>query len=253
MENKNLFKNFIEDEFSMGYFNSIDSSLRWNLSTISCWCKTLSEASDDECDADFRTEVANNIIKICCSMLRPADVVSKIVEVNKGYRVTKNIVELSIFFTEFCNNCNERMEKKCKVQMKKSSKIYIEVSEKFFLAVMLMCVRNALFNQVNKIDISCTEKLNTVTISMKMKKSRTENFMFSDTDFDGLYDYTHEIMSFFTEKIGGEIEISENEIIIKLPSVSEKALHEKKPPVPDTSVFNQYNIQLAEFNDFSYY
>lgn len=111
MKEKNIFKNFIEDEFSMSYFNSIDSNLRLNLTLINCWCSTLVEASDEECNAEFRENIANNIIKACCGMLRPNDIVSKIIEANRDYRIRKNLLELSGFFMEFCNNCNARMGK----------------------------------------------------------------------------------------------------------------------------------------------
>lgn len=251
---KNIFENFIKDDFAMSYFSSIDSNLRTHMSTINSSCEELLKASDDKCSADFRAEIVNKIMKACCSILRPADVMSKIVEANKGYAVNKNIVELSGFFTKFCNNCNERIGKECKVQMKKTGGMCcIEVSEKFLLAVLLMCVRNALFNQAKKIDISYAEKLGDVIINMKIKKSKTENDMFSDTDYDGLYKYTPEIISSFVEKINGKIEIGEDEITIMLSSSNGDALHEKKLSDADNKIRNQYNLQLAEFNDSDYY
>lgn len=251
---KNIFENFIKDDFAMSCFSSIDSNLRMHMGIINSCCEELLKVSDDKCGADFRAEIVNKIMKACCSMLRPADVMSKIVEANKGYAVNKNIVELSGFFTEFCNNCNERLGKDCKVQMKKTSGMCcIEVSEKFLLAVLLMCVRNALFNQARKIDISYTENLKDVIINMKIKKSKTEHFMFSDTDYDGLYNYTPEIIASFMEKIGGKIEMGEDEITITILSSNGNTLNENKLFDTDNKIRNQYNLQLAEFNNSDYY
>lgn len=253
MKEKNIFKNFIEDEFSMSYFNSIDSNLRLNLTLINCWCSTLVEASDEECNAEFRENIANNIIKACCGMLRPNDIVSKIIEANRDYRIRKNLLELSGFFMEFCNNCNARMGKKCTIKAKKSDKMYVNVSEKFLVSILLIYVRQAVLNKAKKIDISCTDELGIVMISMKMKISNNEEIMLGDTDCDYLYEYSYEIASFFTEKMNGAIEIKKDEIIIKFPSISENAFHERTESALNTNVFNMYNLLLSDINDFDYY
>ncbi len=253
MEEKGFFKNFIEDEFSMNYFNSIDCNLRINLTLISFWCNTLVEASDEQCNADFRENVANNIIKACCGILRPNEIVSKIIEANRNYRIKKTVIELNEFFTEFCNNCNVRTGKRCKLKLKKCDKMYINVSEKFLVSVLLMYVRNALLNQAKKIDISCSEELNKVTICLKIKTNKDEDSMFGDMDSDALSDYTYEIASFFAEKMNGETQILEDEISIKFPSAKGNAFHEKKAGMSSTNMFNSYNVLLSEFNDFNYY
>lgn len=252
MEEKVFFKNFIEDEFSMNYFNSIDCNLRTKLTMISSWCDTLVEASDEQCNAEFRENIANNIIKICCGILRPQDVVSKIIEANKNYRIKKTLIELNEFFTEFCNNCNVHTGKRCKVKMKKCGKMYINVSEKFLLSILLIYVRNALLNQAKKIDISCSEELGTVTICLEIKTNKDEDSI-SDMDIDALSDYTHEIAAFFAEKMNGETYVGENEISIKFPSAKDNAFHEKKRGTSNTDMFNAYDVQLSEFNDFNYY
>lgn len=131
--------------------------------------------------------------------------------------------------------------------------MYVNVSEKFLVSILLIYVRQAVLNKAKKIDISCTDELGIVMISMKMKISNNEEIMLGDTDCDYLYEYSYEIASFFTEKMNGAIEIKKDEIIIKFPSISENAFHERTESVLNTNVFNMYNLLLSDINDFDYY
>ena len=253
MEDKNLFKQFLEDEFTSSYTENSDFQIRTNISIISYWCNALAEVDDSECDFDFRIKVANNIIKQCCQLLKNPEIYANIFDAGQNRNMSMNTIELNKFFTDFCQKCESHLKDKCSIKLAKCDDAYIEGNEKFLNFIFLMYVRDALSQNSKKVDISFESADNYAVINLKINPEKTSNDMYCEVNAGNFNNHLNDIASFLIRKISGEISVENDIVKIKIPLSEGGTLRSGKPRFSKEPLFNVFNIMLADFDDFKYY
>ena len=247
MKKGDLFKESLSDEFTNNYIKDFNIQTRMNITGISYWCKVLAEADDSECNYDFRVNVANNIIKYCCQILKNSELYANISDSIKEGDIRKTTVELNDYLTDFCEKCNRHIEGKCRIILSKCENSYIEINEKFFNFILLVYVRIALSKKYTKLEISFSSEQNYVTICLKATDKKSDG-KYSEDVSDIFSDYFNDIIPLVLKKIGGtfsgDVECSH----IKFTESKGNALCSPKPRFIGEDLMNIFSIMLADFD-----
>lgn len=252
-EKANLFENFLGDEFTINYIENSNKQMRMHLTAISSWCKILSDAEDSECDSDFRTDVANNIMKLCCQILKNYDLCVMVIDSGKKDNLKMITVELNEFLTAFCRKCDKHIKHKCRIILEECSNAYIEVNEKFLNFIFLIYVRMALKKKSEKMEISFSSELNDVTICLKTGEGKFDDNMYCEVIPDTCDNYINDIASLLLKKMGATVFDDSNCIYIKFPKSKGGTLCSPKPDSSVVDLLGIFNSMLSDFDDYKYY
>lgn len=252
-EKANLFENFLGDEFTINYIENSNKQTRMHLTAISSWCKILADAEDSECDYDFRTNVANNIMKLCCQMLKNYELCMKIIDSGKEDNLKMITIELNEFLTAFCRKCNKHIKHKCRIILEDCSNAYIEANEKFLNFIFLMYVRMALEKKSEKMEMSFSSEENYVTICLKIDEGKSNDNMYCEVVPDTCDDYIGDIASLLLKKMDATISENGNCTYIKFCESKGGTFCSSKSDFPGEDLFSIFNSMLADFDDYKYY
>ncbi len=252
-EKTDLFKGFLGDEFTTNYIKNSDIQMRMNITCISYWCRTLAEADDSECNCDFRTNVANNIIKYCCQIMKNFELYVNIFDAVKDDNINMTAIELNEFLNAFCLKCNSHLRDKCRIILKECNNAYIEINEKFFNFVLLMYVRMALSHKSNRVEISFSSEQDYLTICLKIENGKSDDNMCDDIIPDIFEDYFNDIVSVLLKKINGTVSYDGNCVYMRFPESESDALYSQKSYFLGEDLLNVFSIMLADFDDYKYY
>lgn len=252
-KNADLFKEFLGDEFTINYVKSINLQIKDQLTFISSWCVQLVEADDSKFDYDFRVNIANNIMKYCCQILKNPNICEKMFDAGNSDKLKMITIELNEFLTAFCTKCSKHIENKCKIELEKCENTYIEANEEFLNFIFLMCIRMALSQKSDKVEISFSSDLKYVTICLKINAQKSDDYMFCEVVPDTCNDYFSDIITLLIQKIGGEFYNSDDCMCIKLEKSKGGNFCSKDYFPVVENVFNIFNVMLADFDDYKYY
>lgn len=252
-EKIDLFKGFLGDEFTTNYIKNSDIQMRMNITCISYWCRNLAEADDSECDYDFRVNVANNIIKYCCQVMKNFELYGNIVDAVKNDDINMTTIELNEFLNAFCLKCNKHLGNKCRIILKECENACIETNEKFFNFVLLMYVRMALSNKSDGMEISFSSEQDYMTIRLKMENGKSDDNMCDELIPDIFEDYFNDIVSVLLKKVNGTVSYDGDCVCMRFPEGKKDALYAQKPYFWGEDLLNVFSIMLADFDDYKYY
>lgn len=247
MNQKDFFKNIVEDEFTSSCIRDSNSQTAMCVMSMMETCDELLKVDTKKCDLDFRTRIVKELMRDCCQLMKSPKMSAMLVDAYYEGKIGTVTMELNEFLTNFYKRCNNNIGNRCRIILKNSPDTYVETNEKFFSVILLMHVRKALFKNSDKIEISFSSDKNYVAICLKAEEGKPDsdgcNMVCPDI-YDNCID---ELVSLFLSKIDAEISYSDNCTFIKCPESKSTTFSSSKSYVLSEDRMDIYGIMLAEF------
>lgn len=245
---------FLNDPVVAEYIRRNDTLIRQTITGISASCEIISDLLDDS-DNDEGAFCLDNIIKSCCHVMRNVSINSLLISVAEKNELNEQYINLDEFVARFVLGCKKALGKdfdlvitgKCGFTIKANQ----ELLGYLFLIVLRNLLENSEFPAGQRLEISVSAVQNGADVAF----ITSGDFINSDNTIklDAEYDLDNEFVNILAEKLGANLEYSENKVNIFLKSVENNGEVELSTDKMyfDDGIFSPYNIMLSDLTDDS--
>ena len=257
MTNKNFFNNFLNDEFTKDFNESMESLLRLRLSAMSFYCKEVKDSVRDENTKRIVNEIYNNIMQNSFPLLKMAELYSYIKNAFEDNSETKmSALKLDDFLLDLINRTKSYISDKCETEYISGKSCFARTNLKYLNLILLMYIRKSVTDGAKKIEATFFTENKSAVIAFSVKEIVPESRFYFEDDLmnrELILKHFKEIADLWAGKINAEVILDGNDMKLKLPLDEGTVLYSRGTELLEDNIYNSYNYILSDFKNSQNY
>lgn len=216
MDNKNSFKEFLNNPYTKKYLEYSESVFSNAVTTISAACGEL-ESKERRLKPNELAEIIQCIYNQCLGLMRVSGFNTTLCRIAENS--DEGIIDIKHFLDFFVKNCNSVIEQICIADICIEDRVMVKIQPDVVKYAMLEFIRRyALkYGRYTRFIISCMNDENAVSISVKVNPQQTEDEYISKSGINLFENNVDNINELLSEKSGVKYYYQKDSMKITIP------------------------------------
>lgn len=253
MADKNFFGNFVNDEFTTVFLDSIESIIKYNTTAIYYRFKEVKDSKRDE----KTRKVIDGLYGDVMNFLFP---INKMIEIRAGIanafpdeaRANIAVVKLDDFMSDLIKRTKKHISAQCRIEYNSGESCLVDTDIKYLNLILLTYIRKSVTDGAKEIDaaFSVNDKNAVISFSVReINSKRKEHFEHTAMCSEFTLRYFENMAGLWASKINAEVTMNGSDMQIKLPLFRGDVLHSDIAVYSEDALFNIYNFLLSDLSN----